>query len=86
MSSSPPYVQPSRRLKRRLHRWVADTRDLLQELETSGLVVNHGNREDVPPEIRDRSTLISGAFIELTHGMLVLVGAVIGKEGPADVR
>lgn len=80
MPPSPPFVEPSRKLKRQMCLWAIETRELVKQLETSGLVVNHGNSEDVPADVRERSSAIAGACIELTHGMLVIVGIVLGRE------
>jgi hypothetical protein len=80
MSGSEVYVEPTPKIQRRLLRWVVESKQMIAELEKSGLVVNHGNRDDIPKEIRDRSSAIAAACIEITHGMLVLLATVAGVQ------
>lgn len=79
-----PDVPP--RLRRQLLEWVVCSKELIAELEHSGLIVN---TPKLPaPEVVERSHLLAGASIELTHAMLVLVGVLAPgrvREGDAVV-
>lgn len=79
-----PDVPP--RLRRKLLEWVVCSKELIAELEQSGLVVT--TPELPAPDVVERSQLLAGASLELTHAMLVLVGVLAPgrlREGDAAV-
>ncbi len=56
---------------------MARSRELQNQLLLSGLIVNQSDEPLPAPHVVERSHLLVGANLELTHAMLVMVGVLL---------